>query len=139
MRNSLSTMFEHSELVEHSWPWAYPALCISCGYFAYDQWDMLLHHLYKGWIPFILVHHLLLLVCFTLALYRNVTINYLILTLVCEVSFGMLSIFLHTCKNTSIAAFCLYIHERHNIRVFLYTAAFHIFAYTESAANGWCP
>ncbi|XP_019197660.1 PREDICTED: TLC domain-containing protein 2 [Ipomoea nil] len=94
MRNSLSTMFAHSELVEHSWPWAYPALCISCGYFAYDQWDMLLHHLYKGWIPSILVHHLVLLVCFTLALYRNVTINYLILTLVCELH----SIFLHTRK-----------------------------------------
>ncbi|KAG8054606.1 hypothetical protein GUJ93_ZPchr0001g31038 [Zizania palustris] len=30
------------------------------------------------------MHHLILLIFFTLALYRNVTINYLILTLVCE-------------------------------------------------------
>lgn len=78
-------IFEHSQLVEVTWPWAYQALCFSSGYFAYDQWDMLLHRLYSGWIPSILVHHLVLLVCFTLALYRNVTINYLILTLICEV------------------------------------------------------
>ncbi|XP_044481925.1 uncharacterized protein LOC123208452 [Mangifera indica] len=77
-------MFEHSQLVGGTWPWAYPALCFSCGYFAYDQWDMLHYRLYSGLIPSILVHHLLLLVCFTLALYRNITINYLILTLICE-------------------------------------------------------
>lgn len=86
IRTGSHKMFEHSELVGNTWPWAYPALCFSCGYFAYDQWDMLHYRLYSGWIPSILVHHLLLLVCFTLALYRNVTINYLILTLICEVS-----------------------------------------------------
>ncbi|CAK9313602.1 unnamed protein product [Citrullus colocynthis] len=84
-------MFEHSQLFGGTWPWAYAALCFSCGYFAYDQWDMLQYRLYSGWIPAILVHHLVLLICFTLALYRNVTINYLILTLICE----MHSIFLH--------------------------------------------
>ncbi|RAL50501.1 hypothetical protein DM860_016968 [Cuscuta australis] len=94
MRSSLSTMFGHSELVDHSWPWAYSALCISCGYFSYDQLDMLLYHLYSGWLPSILVHHLVLLICFTMALYRNVTINYLILTLVCELH----SVFLHMRK-----------------------------------------
>lgn len=78
-------MFEHSQLVGGTWQWAYAALCFSCGYFAYDQLDMLHYRLYSGLIPSILVHHLLLLICFTLALYRNVTINYLILTLVCEV------------------------------------------------------
>ncbi|OVA18472.1 TRAM/LAG1/CLN8 homology domain [Macleaya cordata] len=87
-------IFEHSQLFGGTWPGAYPALCFSCGYFAYDQWDMLQYHLYSGWIPSILVHHLLLLVCFTLALYRNVTINYLILTLICELH----SIFLHVRK-----------------------------------------
>ncbi|XP_038884583.1 TLC domain-containing protein 2 [Benincasa hispida] len=84
-------IFEHSQLFGGTWPWAYAALCFSCGYFAYDQWDMLQYGLYSGWIPAILVHHLVLLICFTLALYRNVTINYLILTLICE----MHSIFLH--------------------------------------------
>lgn len=94
MTSGVSKMFEHSQLVEFTWPWAYQALCFSCGYFAYDQWDMLHYRLYSGWIPSILVHHLLLLVCFTLALYRKVTINYLILTLICELH----SIFLHVRK-----------------------------------------
>uniref|UniRef100_A0A1D1YRM8 TLC domain-containing protein 2 n=2 Tax=Anthurium amnicola TaxID=1678845 RepID=A0A1D1YRM8_9ARAE len=87
-------MFEHEQLFGGTWVGAYPALCFSCGYFAYDQWDMLRYRLYSGWIPSILVHHLILLVCFTLALYRNVTINYLILSLSCELH----SIFLHVRK-----------------------------------------
>lgn len=85
LKNGSIGMFEHSQLFGGTWPWAYPALCFSCGYFAYDQWDMLHYGLYSGWIPSILMHHLILLICFTLALYRNVTINYLILTLICEV------------------------------------------------------
>ncbi|XP_010521255.1 PREDICTED: TLC domain-containing protein 2 [Tarenaya hassleriana] len=87
-------MFEHSQLVDGTWQWAYQALCFSCGYFAYDQWDMLQYRLYSGFVPSILVHHLVLLVCFTLALYRNVAINYLILTLICELH----SVFLHVRK-----------------------------------------
>ena len=99
MTSSTKDMFEHSQLVETTWPGAYAALCISSGYFAYDQGDMLLYHLYSGPIPSILSHHLILLICFILALYRNVAINYLILTLICEVKFyivmgsSMLSIF----------------------------------------------
>lgn len=83
-------MFEHEELFGGSWIGAYSALCFSCGYFAYDQLDMLRYRLYSGWIPGILMHHLILLICFTLALYRNVTINYLILSLVCEVYLSLL-------------------------------------------------
>ncbi|KAL1557069.1 alanine--tRNA ligase [Salvia divinorum] len=94
MEIGVDKMFEHTQLVEDTWQWAYQALCFSCGYFAYDQLDMLLYRLYSGWIPAILVHHLVLLVCFTLALYRNITINYLILTLICELH----SIFLHVRK-----------------------------------------
>ncbi|XP_057445674.1 uncharacterized protein LOC130737834 [Lotus japonicus] len=94
LSNGSSGMFDHSQLVEGTWPWAFEALSFSCGYFAYDQWDMLRFRLYNGWIPSILVHHLVLLICFTLALYRNVTINYLILTLICELH----SIFLHVRK-----------------------------------------
>lgn len=94
IKNGLSNMFEHAQLVTRTWPGAYTALCFSNGYFAYDQWDMLRYHLYSGWIPSILVHHLILLICFTLALYRNVTINYLILTLICELH----SVFLHMRK-----------------------------------------
>ncbi|KAJ1703220.1 hypothetical protein LUZ63_002999 [Rhynchospora breviuscula] len=87
-------MFSHEELVTGTWYGAYWALCFSCGYFAYDQLDMLLYRLYSGFIPAILLHHLILLVCFTLALYKDITINYLILSLVCELH----SIFLHTRK-----------------------------------------
>ncbi|CAI8598281.1 unnamed protein product [Vicia faba] len=94
LNNGLSAMFDHSQLVEGTWSWAFEALSFSCGYFAYDQWDMLHYRLYSGWIPSILVHHLVLLICFTLALYRNVTINYLILTLICELH----SVFLHVRK-----------------------------------------
>ncbi|XP_016486142.1 uncharacterized protein LOC107806496 [Nicotiana tabacum] len=95
----INQMFEHSQLVVHTWPGAYTALCFSCGYFAYDQLDMLLYNLYTS--PSILVHHLLLLVCFTLALYKNVTINYLILTLICELH----SVFLHLRKVRRMAGF----------------------------------
>ena len=86
----LENMFQHEELVGSSWIGAYSALCFSCGYFAYDQLDMHRYRLYSGWIPGILMHHLILLICFTLALYRNVTINYLILTLLCEVHMSLL-------------------------------------------------
>ncbi|EES01823.1 hypothetical protein BDA96_03G399100 [Sorghum bicolor] len=95
------TMFEHEELFGGSWIGAYSALCFSCGYFAYDQLDMLRYRLYSGWIPGILMHHLILLICFTLALYRNVTINYLILSLVCELH----SIFLHVRKVRRMVGF----------------------------------
>ncbi|CAL1362409.1 unnamed protein product [Linum trigynum] len=94
LRTGTNGIFEHSELVGSAWQWAYPALCLSSGYFAYDQLDMLIYRLYSGAFPSILVHHLVLLICFTLALYRNVTINYLILTLICELH----SIFLHVRK-----------------------------------------
>ncbi|KAK1300140.1 hypothetical protein QJS10_CPB13g01195 [Acorus calamus] len=101
MKKGLAPMFEHEELFGGTWFGAYAALCFSCGYFAYDQWDMLRFHLYSGWIPSILLHHLILLVCFTLALYRHVTINYLILTLICELH----SIFLHMRKVRRMAGF----------------------------------
>ncbi|CAO1944275.1 unnamed protein product [Urochloa humidicola] len=94
----LENMFEHEELFGGSWIGAYSALCFSCGYFAYDQLDMLRYRLYSGWIPGILMHHLILLICFTLALYRNVTINYLILSL-------LHSIFLHVRKVRRMAGF----------------------------------
>ncbi|XP_068662625.1 uncharacterized protein [Aristolochia californica] len=102
MRSGLTNMFDHSQLFSGNWPGAYTALCFSCGYFAYDQLDMIHYHLYSGWIPSILAHHLILLVCFTLALYRNVTVNYLVLTLVCE----MHSIFLHVRKVRRMAGVC---------------------------------
>ncbi|CAI9112790.1 OLC1v1013283C1 [Oldenlandia corymbosa var. corymbosa] len=101
IKSGTEDMFEHFQLVDVMWPGAYSALCFSSGYFAYDQWDMLLYRLYSGTIPSILVHHLVLLICFTLALFRKVTINYLLLTLICELH----SVFLHTRKVRRMAGF----------------------------------
>lgn len=105
LKNGSNGMFEHSQLVEGTWPWAYEALCLSCGYFAYDQWDMLRYHLYSGWIPSILVHHVVLLLCFTLALYRNITINYLILTLICEVCLSYFKVLLYVFAPYKLSCF----------------------------------
>lgn len=87
----LPSMYKHEELFSGVWPGAQAILCFSSGYFVYDQVDMLRRHLYNPWAPSLLVHHAVLLVCFTMALYRQVTINYLILTLFCELH----SVFLH--------------------------------------------
>ena len=127
LKNGPDGMFEHSQLVGGTWEWAYAALCFSCGYFAYDQLDMLHYRLYSGLIPSILVHHLILLVCFTLALYRNVTINYLILTLVCEVCFPFRPLRKQCrCCSTMLSMKSTY-----------HTAAFNISSCEESATDGW--
>ncbi|KAK9111522.1 hypothetical protein Scep_019041 [Stephania cephalantha] len=57
---SLEHMFEHAQLFSGMWSGAYQALCFSCGYFAYDQLDMLLYRLYNGYIPAILFHSIFL-------------------------------------------------------------------------------
>ncbi|KAH7288700.1 hypothetical protein KP509_31G037400 [Ceratopteris richardii] len=90
-QQGLSSMYNHEELFYAIWPMAKTVLCFSSGYFVYDQVDMIRRHLYNPKAPSLLVHHAVLLVCFTMALYRQVTINYLILTLLCELH----SIFLH--------------------------------------------
>lgn len=90
-QKGLPSMFQHEELFSGVWPGAQVILCFSLGYFVYDQVDMLCSHLYNPWAPSLLVHHAVLLVCFTMAIYRQITINYLILTLFCELH----SIFLH--------------------------------------------
>lgn len=83
--SGLTNMLSHDVLFNRTWPGAYTALTISCGYFAYDQWDMIRKHLYSAKAPHLLVHHAVLLTCFTPALQRDLCINYLILTLICEV------------------------------------------------------
>lgn len=84
--SGVKDMLDHEVLFHRTWPGAYTALAISCGYFAYDQWDMIRKHLYSAKAPHLLVHHAVLLTCFTPALQRDLCINYLILTLICEVS-----------------------------------------------------
>jgi hypothetical protein len=82
----MGEMWTHEVLTGETWPGAFAVLAVSTGYFAYDQWDMLRRRLYKPQAPSLLVHHALLLTCFVMALYKNSCINYLVLTLVCEVS-----------------------------------------------------
>lgn len=98
--SGLTNMLSHDVLFNRTWPGAYTALTISCGYFAYDQWDMIRKHLYSAKAPHLLVHHAVLLTCFTPALQRDLCINYLILTLICEVH----SIFLHLRKVRKLSA-----------------------------------
>ncbi|KAG0580080.1 hypothetical protein KC19_4G145300 [Ceratodon purpureus] len=98
--SGLSNMLTHDVLYSRTWPGAYSALAISCGYFAYDQLDMIRKHLYSPKAPHLLVHHAVLLTCFTPALERDSCINYLILTLLCEVH----SIFLHLRKVRKLAS-----------------------------------
>ncbi|KAG6548235.1 hypothetical protein Mapa_010286 [Marchantia paleacea] len=90
----IAQMWRHEVLTQKAWPGAHTVLGFSCGYFAYDQWDMLRRRLYKPRAPSVLTHHLVLLTCFVVALFKNSCINYLILTLVCEVH----SVFLHLRK-----------------------------------------
>ncbi|KAH9555333.1 hypothetical protein CY35_08G108400 [Sphagnum magellanicum] len=81
----LEKMSLHEVLYSKPWPGAHITVGISCGYFAYDQWDMLRKHLYNPRSPSRFIHHVILLICFTLAIYYNNCINYVTLTLVCEV------------------------------------------------------
>lgn len=81
----MDEMTTHEVLTGKAWPGAFAVLAASSGYFAYDQWDMLRRGLYKPQAPSLLVHHAVLLTCFIIALFKNSCINYLVLTLVCEV------------------------------------------------------
>jgi hypothetical protein len=81
----LEKMSLHEVLYSKPWPGAHITVGISCGYFAYDQWDMLRKHLYDPRSPSRFIHHVILLIYFTLAIYYNNCINYVALTLVCEV------------------------------------------------------
>ncbi|KAI5076294.1 hypothetical protein GOP47_0008359 [Adiantum capillus-veneris] len=60
---------------------AHALLCLCCGFFAFDLLDLLR----SGFHPSTLLHHGVLLACFNMALLCNVGINYLVLTLVCEI------------------------------------------------------
>ena len=90
--SGLSNMLSHDVLYNWSWPGAWSVLAISCGYFAYDQWDMIRKHLYSPKAPHLLVHHAVLLTCFSPALQRDLCVNYLILTLLCEVRITLIEL-----------------------------------------------
>ena len=63
------------------------------GYFAYDLWDYVLNRLYIK-SPCIILHHVVVLICYISALTRTVGVPLLSFALVCELH----SVFMHTRK-----------------------------------------
>lgn len=81
---------------------------ISTGYFAYDLWDYVLNRLYVK-APGIVVHHVVILICYISALAKTVGVPLLSLALICELH----SAFMHLRKlmsmsNYSVAASATY-------------------------------
>ncbi|KUF85004.1 TLC domain-containing protein 2 [Phytophthora nicotianae] len=69
------------------------ATSVSTGYFAYDLWDYVLNGLYVK-SPGIVVHHVVVLICYISALTKTVGVPLLSLALVCELQ----SVFMHARK-----------------------------------------
>ncbi|MCO5589437.1 hypothetical protein L7F22_043404 [Adiantum nelumboides] len=72
----------HQVLMYDAWDGAHVLICCCSGFFAFDLLDLLRSRLHR---PQNLLHHGILLICFNMALLRNVGINYLVFTLICEV------------------------------------------------------
>ncbi|KAG7384246.1 TLC domain-containing protein 1 [Phytophthora pseudosyringae] len=69
------------------------ATAVSTGYFAYDLWDYVLNGLYVK-SPGIILHHVVVLICYISALTKTVGVPLLSLALVCELH----SVFMHARK-----------------------------------------
>lgn len=69
------------------------ATSVSTGYFAYDLWDYVLNRLYVK-SPGIIVHHVVVLICYISALTKTVGVSLLSLALACELQ----SVFMHARK-----------------------------------------
>lgn len=76
----------HSPLTGDSWLTEL-MVSISNGYFLYDLLEMNMHRLFlKGTQILVHVHHVVVMACFSAALYSGTLTGYLLLTLVCEVN-----------------------------------------------------
>lgn len=73
---------------------------LGTGYFAYDLWDYVLNRLYVK-SPGIVVHHVVILICYISALTKTVGVPLLSLALVCELH----SAFMHLRKLMSMSSF----------------------------------
>ena len=73
-------------------------LCVSTGYFAYDLWDYVVSQLYLKSYG-VVVHHVVILICYISALFKNVGIPFLAITLICELN----SLFMHLRKLLSMS------------------------------------
>uniref|UniRef100_K3W6M4 TLC domain-containing protein n=1 Tax=Globisporangium ultimum (strain ATCC 200006 / CBS 805.95 / DAOM BR144) TaxID=431595 RepID=K3W6M4_GLOUD len=93
-----------------SWAFLIRSLCVyydnslahSLGYFAYDLWDYVLHRLYIK-SPGIVVHHVVILICYISALTKTVGVPLLSLALICELH----SAFMHLRKLMSMSNYSI--------------------------------
>lgn len=76
------------------------ATAVSTGYFAYDLWDYMLNGLYAK-SPGIIVHHVVVLICYISALIKTTGVPLLSLALVCELH----SVFMHARKLLVMSSF----------------------------------
>lgn len=81
---------------------------ISTGYFAYDLWDFVLNRLYVK-APGIVVHHVVILICYISALTKTVGVPLLSLALICELHSACMHLRkLMAMSNYSVAASRVY-------------------------------
>lgn len=78
-------------------------ISISTGYFAYDLWDYVLNRLYVKSLG-IVVHHVVILICYICALVKTVGVPLLPIALICE----MHSAFMHLRKLMSMSHYSLH-------------------------------
>ncbi|RHY27127.1 hypothetical protein DYB32_007027 [Aphanomyces invadans] len=91
----------------HDWvhscsPLAVICLSLSTGYFIYDFYDMVVGNLYVR-AHGILVHHIMVTLCYVLALHYKVAVPYLVVMLLLEIN----SVWLHARKLLSMVGFTL--------------------------------
>ncbi|KAF0693673.1 Aste57867_15376 [Aphanomyces stellatus] len=95
-------MSPHPNWIHACSPLAILCLSLSTGYFIYDFYDLVVFRLYLK-APVILFHHVMVAILYLAAIYCCVSVPYLVVLLLVEVS----SIFLHLRKLLSLAGFTL--------------------------------
>ena len=80
-----------NDLIHKFTPSMNALVCCSIGYFIYDAFDMILYHRKRSTYE-LLVHHFLVIVCYTLGVVSQEYVAYAALSLMVEVN----SVFLHT-------------------------------------------
>ncbi|KAF4323753.1 hypothetical protein BBO99_00000875 [Phytophthora kernoviae] len=83
----------HGDYVNSVTRFEFLATGVSTGYFAYDLWDYVLNGLYAK-SPGIILHHVVVLICYISALTKTVGVPLLSFALVCELH----SVFMHARK-----------------------------------------
>ncbi|KAL4152379.1 hypothetical protein PRNP1_009310 [Phytophthora ramorum] len=96
----LSTHSLHDDYVNTVTRGEFLATAVSTGYFAYDLWDYVLNGLYVK-SPGIILHHVVVLVCYISALTKTVGVPLLSLALVCELH----SVFMHARKMLTMSSY----------------------------------